>query len=472
MSDSQIPTPPKVWPNLGKVLLADHVLDSDYSLQQTKRIIFLLSGSVALMMTGFGIILPVFARRLGEFGSGVEALGWMTMSFALTHFIAAPFMGTLADRIGRRPLILVSLFAFAISNIGFILAPNTVVFILIRALEGALTAGLFPASMGIVADIVPEKKRAQWVGIVMGCYGAGFIFGPVLGGVLYDGWGFASPFLVSAVLGFLGFIAATVMIPETRTLEIRKRAQLQNLRSDSVSNGEKESIFSSLPRPFTIFGTLLFLDFLQEFAFAFIEPQMIFYFYDDLKWTTIQFGIVVGAYGLAVVVCQVFLGKLSDTFGRKPIIVIGVILSASFYPLLAYIESFWWIVALAVLSGLGIAIASPALSAFYLDIADERHRSRIVGIKESALSLGGVVGPASVALLAGVLTPGGIFITAGVAVCVGAVMAVALLKEPEKIKVKETDTAWQVSEKRKLAAQASLHGIVNRASVVRRSKVR
>ena len=456
--------------NLGLILTGDQVIESGTDMRQAKKIIFLLSGSVALMMTGFGIILPVFARRLGEFGSGVEELGWMTMSFALTHFIAAPFMGSLADRIGRRPLIIVSLACFALANVGFIYAPNTTVFILIRALEGALTAGLFPASMGIVADIIPERKRAQWIGIVMGSYGAGFIFGPVLGGALYDGWGFASPFFVSAVLGLIALIAATALIPETRTPEIQKRDHLKSLRKSVLTNGEKESILSSLPRPYTILFTLLFLDFLQEFAFAFIEPQMVFYFYDDLDWSTIQFGIVVAAYGLSMVVFQFLLGNLSDKYGRKPVIIIGVILSAVFYPFLGYIESFWFIVLLGMISGVGIAIASPALSAFYLDITDEKHRSRIVGIKESALSLGGVVGPASVALLAGVLTPAGIFITAGVTVCVGALLALIFLKEPEKINIEESDTAWQVADKRKLAAQASLHGIVNRASTVRQTR--
>ncbi len=73
--------------------------------------------------------MPVFARRLGEFGAGVEALGMMTVSFALAQLIASPFLGTLADRYGRRPLILLALGSFIVVNIGYLLAPSTAAFI-------------------------------------------------------------------------------------------------------------------------------------------------------------------------------------------------------------------------------------------------------------------------------------------------------------------------------------------------------
>ena len=126
--------------NLGQVVLAGEVVSSGPSPRRARSVIILLAASVGLMMTGFGIILPVFARRLGEFGSGVEALGMMTMSFALAQLVAAPFMGSLADRYGRRPLILLSLAAFAAANVGFLLVSSTTGFIIIRVLEGALTA--------------------------------------------------------------------------------------------------------------------------------------------------------------------------------------------------------------------------------------------------------------------------------------------------------------------------------------------
>ncbi len=394
--------------------------------RHTRSTVLLLAASVGIVMTGYGIIMPVFARRLGEFGSGVEALGLMTMSFALAQFVAAPFMGTLADRFGRRPLILTALAAYVVANIGFLLAPTVTVFTAIRALEGALTAGLFPAAMGVVGDVVPDRQRAQWVGIVMGSYSAGFIFGPVIGGVLYDGWGFAAPFVASAVLAAIALAAASVLVPETHPPTARRRDALRRQRGPA----EGGSIWSSLPRPLYFFGTLLALDFGGVFAFAYVEPQLVFYFYDELGWSTVRFGVVVGVYGLAMVIGQAGLGKASDRFGRQPIILVGLLLTTTFYFGVGFITSFPLMLLVALAAGLGGALMAPALSALYLDITAAQHRSRVVGIKESSASLGGVAGPLLVALLSGLITPQGIFISAGVLVLALAVLAMVGLRTP------------------------------------------
>lgn len=453
--------------NLGEVVEATQIIDSALDPRRVRTIILLLAASVALMMTGFGIIMPVFARRLGEFGSGVEELGLMTMSFALAQFIAAPFMGTLADRVGRRPLILLALATFAAANIGFLFAPSTEVFITIRAIEGALTAGLFPAAMGVVGDLVPENRRAQWVGIVMGSYGAGFIFGPVIGGVLYDGWGFAAPFIASAVMALIALLAAAVLVPETRTPEMRRREALRKRRDAALAVGQGNSIWASLPRPFYIFGTLLVLDFASVFAFAFVEPQMVFYFYDELAWTTIQFGIVVGAYGLAMVAGQVGLGQLSDRFGRKPLILVGLLLTASFYAGLALFTWFPLTLLVALVAGLGAALTSPALSAFYLDITAEQHRSRVLGIKESSAALGGVAGPLAVVAVSTITTAKGVFTISCVLMVAVAALAFFSLRAPRRVTEETGDVAWECSDKRAMAAQAALRGVVLGATSAR-----
>jgi MFS family permease len=239
---------------------------------------------------------------------------------------------------------------------------------------------------------------------------------------------------------------------------------------DSATATQKESLWSSLPRPLYLFGTLLLLDFISVFAFAFIEPEMVFYFYDELDWTTVQFGIVVGVYGLAMVFGQAGLGQASDKFGRKPVIILGMLLTTTFYFALTTVTWFPLVLLVAFVAGLGAALTAPALSAFYLDITAEQHKSRVVGVKGSASALGGVMGPLAVAGVSGLTTSQGIFIISGVLMLATAGLALAVLTAPRQITAETRDMAWECTNQRAMAAQAALRGIVFDANTIRRQR--
>lgn len=387
---------------------------------QTRRVLFLLAASLALMMTGYGIVLPVFAKRLGELGSGVADLGLMSMVFAFAQFLLSPFLGSVADRSGRKPLILLALAGEVVANTAFLLAPSTGWYIAIRLFQGAITAGLPPAVLGVVADTVPEHQRARWTGIVMGSYGAGFIFGPTLGGLLFDHWGFAAPFGVSAVLALIALVMAVVMVPETRAV--------LGSRQERVASRGGGSILASLPQPLSLFATLLVLDFIATFGFAFIEPQMMFYLYNQVLLTPTHLGVIVGGYGLAMLIGQAALGHLSDRYGRKPLIVLGLLLNVAFYLGLIFLQSFGWLFVGALVSGIGGALVSPALRAAYLDVAAPEHRSRVMGIRGASASLGGILGPLLVAVVSLWAAPQGIFFIAGGVTLEAALLAFLVLQ--------------------------------------------
>jgi multidrug resistance protein len=388
----------------------------------TTRIVWLLTGSLALLMTGYGMIFPVFARRLGELGSGVEALGLMSMAFAMGQLLAAPVMGTLADRIGRRPPILLALATVVLANGLYLLAGSAQMFIAARFFVGALSAGLLPAAMAMVADIAPANQRARWSGTLMGGYGVGFIFGPTLGGVLYDSLGYAAPFIVSGALGALAFAVGALVLPET----LPRQA------------GEARRLTVSVPklalpaRPSGVLLALLALDFLSVFVFAFIEPQLAFYLYDGLGLSTTSFGLIVGAYGLALVVGQAALGRVADRYGRRWPLAIGQLLTSSFYVGLVLLTRVDALLVTTLIAGIGAALASPALSAAYLDITPEAHRSRVMGLKGSAAALGGVAGPLAVAVASGWLGPLGVFATSAGFAAFGAVLAWLALRPPSQ----------------------------------------
>jgi DHA1 family tetracycline resistance protein-like MFS transporter len=411
----------------GELALTSELKPPQASLSsETKRILYLLAACIALTMTGYGIAMPVFAKRIGELGSGVQALGLMTMSFAFAQFLLSPFMGSFADRFGRRPLILIALTGEVIANGAYLYAQSVPLYIAIRFFQGGISAGLLPATLGVVGDRVPEEQRAQWTGVIMASYAAGFIFGPALGGFLFDHWGYAAPFAVSGILAFLALVLAIMMVPETRL--VSSRAQKLNPIAGQTKTHRWREMWNSLPHPIYLFATLLLIDFIATFAFAFIEPQMALYFYNQLLLTPTHLGLIVGGYGLATLLGQAFLGKLSDRHGRKPVIVLGLLLTGTLYLGLIFVTSFGLLFPVAVLSGLGDALFIPAIAASYLDIAEPEHISQVMGIKGSVAALAGVVGPLLVTIVSPWTSPASIFAISAATTLVAILLALVVLK--------------------------------------------
>ena len=440
----------------GEVVFAEVVTSPIPSSARARNIIILLSVSVALVMTGFGIIWPVFARRLEETGQGVQTLSMMTLAFAGAQFAVSPFVGSLGDRFGRKPLVLSALGGYALVNVAFIFAEGPWMLISLRAVEGAVTAGLFPASMAVVADIIPPIKRARWTGIVGASFGAGFIFGPVIGGLIYDSFGYESVFGLSAAVAALGLLFTFVMLPETRTLSARRRAQLLAVGQKGIG-----PIMASIPRPLHIFAAMLAVDFIAVFVFLFIEPRLVFYLYDDLHWSTTAFGIVIGAYGLASFFGQFGLGRLSDRFGRRPVIFSGFIVMCVLYFGLLGATQLWIVAALAFVAGIGDALILPALAALYIDMTDPAHQARIMGVRGSAASLGGVAAPTLLAVVAPYTSPQLVFAISGVLCVIASVVVVAIFREVRKtVTVGDNQSG---GSQRQVAAAVALKAVVTSA---------
>ncbi|MGN7614318.1 MFS transporter [Magnetococcales bacterium HHB-1] len=449
-------------PTLGQVITATSVESTTLSQTQQNYILWLLALSVALMMTGFGIALPIFARRLQEMGSHSDMLALLKSAFAIGQFIAAPLFGALSDRLGRRPIILLALLSFALSNIGYTFAQNTTQLLILRTLAGAMTAGLFPAAIGVISDMISEEKRSRWIGILMGSYGAGLVLGPVCGGIIYDLSGASAPFLLSAMLGLLSLMVAWIKLPETLITTTPLKPQSEPKKETTPE--------AKITLNFAII-ILLLIDFMVPLIFAFVEPRMIFYLFDHLGWSTIRFGVVTGVYGLAMMIVQLKWGDLSDRFGRKPILILGLLLNTTLYPALAWFQSFPLMILSAALSGIGLALAMPALTAWFLAYSDEKNQARMIGIKESMASLGSFIGPLLLSVMHPLYSAFNLFLFATIAAILTALL-------PLILRAKETDKAPDHAEKidttahqiRAAAAQATLRGVVLNATLIRQQQ--
>ncbi len=363
-----------------------------------RKTIIGLSACMALQMTSFVIILPLFARRFNELGAGVEALGISAMAYALTSTLAAPFMGALADRLGRKPLVLFSLAAYAAAFSGYLFAQSAGVFILLRGAAGALTAGLIPAVTGLAVDLAPEDRRAQWISFINGGASFGWIAGPIAGGMIYDRWGYSAALTVSILLAIITFFVALLFVPDSRPAAVRPLPRPEHSASKNIKVWLLD-LRSTLPHSLSSFFVLLFIFFAVLFAWAFIEPRFMFYAYNDLGWSSSMLGLMMSTYGIAMMLGEFGLGRLSDRLGRIRIILAGLVLFSAQFIGLAFFRNYLLIAAAFILAGLGNALYDPALSAAILDISPTEHRARILGIKSMVGSFGSILGPALVALL-------------------------------------------------------------------------
>jgi MFS transporter, DHA1 family, multidrug resistance protein len=378
---------------------------STQNTRQSLSILVALAFCMALQMTGFVMILPLFARRFESFGAGVEALGVSALAYALASTFSAPFMGMLADRFGRRPIILLSLTAYVLAFSGYLFAASAWLFILLRGLAGVFTAGLVPAMTSIVGDLAAENRRAQWIGIVNGGASVGWIVGPLFGGMLYDRFGYSVPFAVSIAMELFALLLAVFLIQETYKPSI-------------YPTGPHRMWTRGIPRlpALPAFSLLMFVSFGVMLAWAFIEPRFMFYAYDDLGWTSSQLGLVMSTFGLACMFGEFVLSQLSDRLGRKPVLVLGLALfSAQFIGLVIFRDA-TWIAFSFILAGLGNAIFDPALSAYILDITPPENIARIMGLKSTAGSLGNMLGPALIVVFTPFISSQVIFLLAAILV--------------------------------------------------------
>lgn len=384
--------------------------------------IYLLTVCLALQSTGVSLLLTIFARKISSFGQGVEVFSISATTFSLAALVAAPYMGMLADRFGRRRLLLWSLVAHTLAGLAYLLAPNGVTFIALRGAVGGLTAGLVPTTISMIGDLTPQEERGRWIGFVTGWSAIGFVIGPPLGGWIFDQWGLAAPFLGASTSSLLALLVAWRTIPETATVIVSgvESSQESTTEEKPGSLYKLTSFWRGFPRPYHTLLVLGAISFVVVFAWRFVEPQFHFFIYDDLGWSSTRFGLVMSGYSLLYMLAETTLGSLSDRFGRRPILMIGLVIHTAQYIALITTGSPLWIAIGIATSGLGEGLFMPALNAYFLDVTPEGYRGRVIGFKESMFSLGGLAGPALVVLAVQYLQPVGIFVISGTLILLSA----------------------------------------------------
>ena len=182
----------------------------------------ILAVTLFLDLLGFGLIIPLIPVYITHYGGKPWVGGVLLALFSTMQFIFAPIWGRLSDRIGRRPLILMSLVGSAVSFLAFGFAPTLLVLFLARIAAGILSAASLPTAQAYIADVTPPEKRAAGMAVLGASFGLGFVCGPALGGLLGGisvfGWpAIRTPALFAAILSFINFVWAYFALPESHT---------------------------------------------------------------------------------------------------------------------------------------------------------------------------------------------------------------------------------------------------------------
>jgi MFS family permease len=354
------------------------------------------------------IVLPIFVAKLPSpwlpFPETVR-VGLLIALFGLVNSILQPFAGAFIDQVGRRkPFILGGLILMAIATLGFVLVGRFTELLLMRSLQGIGVALTIPAALALMTSSSKKETRGGSMGIYTTSRMVGFATGPLVGGALYDNFGFNAAFLVGAA-----FIVGAIILVQ---LWIQEEAPKK-----SRDNPGKFRIIDPSLLSAGILG-VAFATFVMASGFTMmsaLENQ----FNQRLHMSAFVFSIAFSALLFSRIFTQVPLGRLSDRIGRKPIIVAGLVLLAPSTALLGYAASVTQLTILRLLQGIGsAAVAAPAF-AVAADLAQAGGEGRQMSIITMGFGLGIALGP----LLAGVLAVYSFvlpFIVGGVLSLVGA----------------------------------------------------
>ncbi len=350
--------------------------------------LFFILVTLMIDSMGIGLVIPVMPRLIQEVEAGTIAQaalwgGIFTTAYAIMQFLCGPLLGTLSDRYGRRPVLLVTLTIMALDYVVIALAGSVWVLLAGRII-GGIAASTRSVATAFIADISSSDQKAERFGLVGAAFGLGFVLGPLLGGVLAE-LGTRAPFWAAGGLAAANLALGVLILPETVTDRIRrpfnwKRA---NPLGSLMDLGRRERV-----------GRLTLLFFLYQTAF-FVYPAIWAYFAEErFGWGPRMIGISLGLFGISLAIVQgVLIKHVIRWLGDRGAVVWGLCFNACAFLALAFVGNGTLALVLAPVAALG-AVVPPALQAMMSRAIPDNAQGGLQGLLTSAGALAMVVSPA------------------------------------------------------------------------------
>jgi len=337
---------------------------------------------VIVDLIGFGIVMPVLPFYAKEFGASATVLGLLLMCHAAAQFVFAPLWGRLSDRIGRRPVLLMTVAGTALSLLALGLASSLPWIFAARVLGGVFAANVSVAS-AYVADVTAEEERTRWMGMLGASFGIGFLLGPAIGGALAP-FGYHVPLLAAAGLAALNWLHAAASLqepPRHAATEEATRSRAALLRDPLVRRLCTANLVFSI-------------------AVAQLEAVFAFYMIDRFGYDAQHVAAIL--VGMALLMGGVQGGgmkALARRYSERGLAIAGASALAVAFAAVPEMPTVAWLLAPLALSALGRAILQPSLLSMTSLAASRSERGAVMGAFQASASLARVVGPVAAGLL-------------------------------------------------------------------------
>lgn len=343
--------------------------------------------TLVLIVLGFGIIIPVLPGLVQEFEGGDPAVGarsygWLIGVFALVQFLAAPVLGALSDRFGRRKVILIALAGTSIDYVLMGFAPSLGWLFVARVISG-MTAGAFATCNAYIADVTPPEKRAEGFGLVGAAFGLGFAIGPAIGGALGD-INLRLPFFVAAVCVGLNWLYGAFVLPESLPPDRR--------RAFSFARANPLGSLLNLKR---IHGIAQFaaMHFIYMLGHTMLQSVWVLYTGYRYGWTPRQIGLSLMVAGIGSMFVQgKLVGPILKRTGEARGLLLGLSITALVYTLYGCASQGWLIYGFIALGAFG-GLTGPAAQSLITRRVPPTEQGAVQGALGGLQSLAGVISP-------------------------------------------------------------------------------
>lgn len=348
-----------------------------------KSALFILLLNLFIALLGQGMVIPILPDYLREFDAGGAVAGYLIAAFGVAQFIFSPMGGQLADKYGRKKLILCGLFLTVISDFIFAISYHVILLYIARFIGGIGLGFMVPAVLAYIADITTEETRAKAMGYLGASMNLGMVLGPGAGGVIAQ-FGIRMPYFFASALSLVATFL-TILVPESLAIEKRIGVEISH---------EKTSIIKQLAQSVKApYFPLLMLMFIMTFGLMNYETVYSLFINQKYGFTSQDISILIMLGAIIGIIVQVgVIDKVSKRFNEYSLIKFSLLMTVAALLLMLIEVNYIYLLAVSSIFFVFNALMRPILSTLLSNQAGDQ-QGFVSGLNTAYNSIGNIVGP-------------------------------------------------------------------------------